>query len=222
MKELEFYLKETSKWFNPNGLNTLIHYATNRCNARCNFCFYLDELNQPTDELTIEQIDLITKKLKSLKGLLIGGGEPFLRKEFAAVCRQFIQRNGVKEIYVPTNGYFTERTVEAVRDVLREKSLRLFGVELSLDGMPEFHDEFRKTKYAFKHAMETYDALVELQKEDPRLQIHSISTATERNMGEIKKLTTYLYDRCPQMMHHNLAIIRGDRKDATLQGPALE
>ena len=106
--------------------------------------------------------------------------------------------------------------------MLEEPGLKLFGVELSLDGMPAFHDEFRKTKNSFRKAMETYDALAELQKEDPRLQIHAISTATEENMAEIKQLTTFLYDRCPQMMHHNLAIIRGDRKNPTLQGPALQ
>jgi MoaA/NifB/PqqE/SkfB family radical SAM enzyme len=88
--------------------------------------------------------------------------------------------------------------------------------------MPAFHDEFRKTRNSFRKAMETYDALTELQKEDARLQIHAISTATEGNMREIRQLTTYLYDRCPKMMHHNLAIIRGDRKNPTLQGPALQ
>ena len=70
--------------------------------------------------------------------------------------------------------------------------------------------------------METYDALAELQKQEPRLRIHSISTATDRNMDEIRNLTTYLYDRCPKMDHHNLAIIRGDRKDPTLMGPKLK
>jgi hypothetical protein len=70
--------------------------------------------------------------------------------------------------------------------------------------------------------METYDALAELQQEDPRLQIHAISTATEWNMAEIRLLTTFLYDRCPQITHHNLAIIRGDRKNPTLKGPALQ
>jgi hypothetical protein len=35
-------------------------------------------------------------------------------------------------------------------------------------------------------------------------------------------LTTFQYDRCPQMSHHNLAIIRGDRKNPTLKGPALQ
>jgi O6-methylguanine-DNA--protein-cysteine methyltransferase len=70
--------------------------------------------------------------------------------------------------------------------------------------------------------METYDALAELQKEDPRLQIFAISTATADNMDQIRQLTTYLFDRCPQMSQHHLAIIRGDRKNPSLTGPALE
>lgn len=88
--------------------------------------------------------------------------------------------------------------------------------------MLEFHDTFRVAPNSFKKSMETYDALVEVMDKDPRLQIHSISTATEQNMEEIKLLTTYLYDRCPRMTHHNLAIIRGDRKDPTLQEPAMQ
>jgi MoaA/NifB/PqqE/SkfB family radical SAM enzyme len=40
-------------------------------------------------------------------------------------------------------------------------------------------------------------------------------------MDEIKRLTTFLYERCPQMSHHNLALIRGDRKNPSLQGPEL-
>jgi MoaA/NifB/PqqE/SkfB family radical SAM enzyme len=178
-------------------------------------------LNQP-DDLSFEELVALSDELGPIENLNLSGGEPFLRKEFGAICRQFIQRNGVKEIYVPTNAYFAERTIDAIRDVLKEPSLRLFGVEISLDGMPKFHDEFRKTKNSFRKAMETYDALAKLQEEDNRLQIHAISTATAGNMNEIKQLTTYLFDRCPKMMHHNLAIIRGDRKNPTLEGPALQ
>src|SRR5205807_1906237 len=46
-------------------------------------------------------------------------------------------------------------------------------------------------------------------------------TATEVNMDEIRRLTAYLYERCPKMDHHNLALIRGDRKNPSLQGPQL-
>lgn len=199
----------------------LILFINSLCNMKCEHCFYWQQLNQPTD-LSLEEIVSLSEELGPIENLNLSGGEPFLRREFATICRQFIRRNGVKEIYVPTNGYFTDRTVAAVREVLQESTLRVFAVELSLDGMPEFHDEFRKTKHSFRRAMETYDALVDLQEEDPRLQIHAISTATESNMREIRLLSTFLYDRCPRMTHHNLAIIRGDRKNPTLKGPALQ
>ena len=199
----------------------LILFINSLCNMKCEHCFYWQQLNQ-RDDLTFEEIVKLSEELGPIQNLNLSGGEPFLRKEFGAVCRQFIRHNRVKEIYVPTNAYYPDRTIKAIREVLQEPGLKLFGVELSLDGMPAFHDEFRKTKNSFRKAMQTYDALVELQKEDSRLQIHAISTATESNMTEIKQLTTFLYDRCPQMMHHNLAIIRGDRKNPTLQGPKLQ
>ena len=67
----------------------------------------------------------------------------------------------------------------------------------------------------------TYDRLAQLQHEDPRLRIHAVSTATADNMDEIGKLSRFLLERCPQMEHHNLAIIRGDRKNPSLEGPRL-
>jgi MoaA/NifB/PqqE/SkfB family radical SAM enzyme len=199
----------------------LVLFINSICNMKCDHCFYWRSLNQK-DDLTKDELFELSRSLGRIENLNLSGGEPFIRKDFAEICRQFIRHNGVREIYVPTNGYFTDWTVEKVADVLEEPELDFFVVELSLDGMPEFHDTFRVAKNAFKKAMETYDALVELQKKDPRLRIHSISTATDINMDEIKRLTTYLYERCPDMEHHNLAIIRGDRKDPSLEGPELE
>ena len=199
----------------------LVLFINSICNMKCEHCFYWTSLNKK-DDLTFDEMVSLSESLGRIDNLNLSGGEPFIRKEFAEICLQFIRRNEVKQIYVPTNGYFTEKTVEKVAKVLEDPGLDLFVVELSLDGMPEFHDKFRVAKNSFKKAMETYDALVELQKMDQRLRIHSIATATDINMDEIKKLTTYLYERCPQMDHHNLAIIRGDRKNPSLQGPKLE
>ena len=98
----------------------------------------------------------------------------------------------------------------------------LFVAEMSLDGLGEFHNKFRGSPGSFDKAMETYDALAAAAGSDPRLRIHSISTATDVNMDEIRRLTTYLFDRCPKMDHHNLALIRGDRKNPSLQGPSLQ
>jgi MoaA/NifB/PqqE/SkfB family radical SAM enzyme len=199
----------------------LVLFINSICNMKCEHCFYWTSLNKK-DDLSKEEIFALSDSLGQIENLNLSGGEPFLRKEFGEICRKFIRTNGVKQIYVPTNGYFTERCIPAIREVLKEPGLDLFVAELSLDGMPEFHDKFRVARNSFKKAMETYDALVALQAEDPRLRIHSISTATDVNMEEIKKLTTYLYERCPKMDHHNLAIIRGDRKNPTLRGPSLK
>jgi MoaA/NifB/PqqE/SkfB family radical SAM enzyme len=199
----------------------LVLFINSICNMKCEHCFYWTSLNKK-DDLSKEEIFALSDSLGPIENLNLSGGEPFLRTEFGEICRKFIRTNGVKQIYVPTNGYFTDRCIAAIREVLKEPALDLFVAELSLDGMPEFHDKFRVSKNSFKKAMETYDALVKLQEEDPRLRIHSISTATDVNMDEIRRLTTYLYERCPRMDHHNLAIIRGDRKNPTLKGPSLK
>ena len=199
----------------------LVLFVNSICNMCCEHCFYWRNLNRP-DDLSFDEIVALSASLGKVENLNLSGGEPFLRKELAEICLRFVSHNGTRQIYVPTNGYFRERTVGAIRRVLEDPSLDLFVAELSLDGMPAFHDRFRDARNSFARAMETYDALVELQAADERLRIHAISTATDVNVDEIRRLTTYLYDRCPRMDHHNLAIIRGDRKNAALRTPDLD
>lgn len=199
----------------------LILFINSICNLTCEHCFYWKNLNQ-RDDLTFEELEKLSAELGAIENLNLSGGEPFLRPEFAEICGLFIRNNGVKQIYVPTNGYFTERTEKQLRGVLESESLELFVCELSLDGMPEFHNRFRGNPRSFEKAMETYEMLAGLQASDPRLRIHAISTATSGNLGEIRELTAYLHERCPKMDHHNIAIIRGDRKNPSLQGPALK
>jgi MoaA/NifB/PqqE/SkfB family radical SAM enzyme len=196
----------------------LILFINSNCNQRCEHCFYWRNLNR-RDDLTRDELVALSRSLGRIDNLNLSGGEPFLRPEFADICRQFIRANGVREIYVPTNGTFTERMVKQIADTLQEDALRLFVVEFSLDGLAEFHDKFRGQRGAFARAMQSYEALAQLQARDPRLRLHAISTATNVNVEEIRRLTTYLFERCPRIDHHNLAIIRGDRKNPALQCP---
>lgn len=199
----------------------LVLFINSICNLTCDHCFYWRDLNSRND-LTYDEIKKLSEDLGPIENLNLSGGEPFIRKEFAEIVRTFVRNNGVKQVYVPTNGYFTDRTEKALRSVLEEKDLVLFACEISLDGMPEYHNKFRGNDRSFEKAMETYEMLAALQKEDPRLRIHSISTATNQNMSEIWELTSYLHERCPKMDHHNLAIIRGDRKDPSLLTPPID
>ncbi|HSG10017.1 MAG TPA: radical SAM protein, partial [Longimicrobiales bacterium] len=198
----------------------LVLFINSICNLTCDHCFYWRDLNQ-RDDLSFDELEALSKDLGPIENLNLSGGEPFIRPDFAEIVRMFIRNNGVKQVYVPTNGYFTDKTEKALRSVLEEKDLFLFACELSLDGTPEYHNRFRGNKKSFENAMVTYEMMAGLQKEDPRLRIHSISTATNQNVDEIHALTDLLFERCPAMDHHNLAVIRGDRKDKSLLAPSL-
>jgi MoaA/NifB/PqqE/SkfB family radical SAM enzyme len=199
----------------------MIIFINSICNLTCEHCFYWKELNK-RDDLKYEEFEKLSLELGDFENLNLSGGEPFINQEFGEICTLFIKNNNVKNIYVPTNGYFTERTEKSLRKVLANKSLELFVCEISLDGMPEYHNKFRGNPRSFEKAMETYKMLENLQKEDPRLRIHANTVAMGENMDEAWQLTEYLHDNCPAMEHHNLAIIRGDRKNPSLQGPQLE
>ncbi len=205
----------------PKSPPFLILFINSICNQKCEHCFYWSSLNKK-DDLTKDELFALSDDLGTVENLSLSGGEPFMRREFGEICRKFIRDNGTRQIYVPTNAYWTKKMVAQITETLKEPELELFVAEFSLDGLGEFHDKFRGSPNSFKKAMESYDALAELQKQDPRLRIHANSVATEVNMDEVKRLTTFLYERCPQMDHQNLAIIRGDRKNPSLQGPSLE
>jgi molybdenum cofactor biosynthesis enzyme MoaA len=65
----------------------LILFINSLCNMKCEHCFYWQQLNQ-RDDLAFEEILSLS---------------------------EIIKKNGVKEIYVPTNGYFADRTINAIR-----------------------------------------------------------------------------------------------------------
>jgi MoaA/NifB/PqqE/SkfB family radical SAM enzyme len=198
----------------------LVLFVNSICNLTCEHCFYWRNLNQ-RDDLSFDELAALSDDLGTVENLNLSGGEPFLRKDLDRIVRRFVRANGTRQVYVPTNGWYTERTVVALESILAEPDLQLFACELSLDGTEAYHDSFRGKAGSFRRALETYDALAALQRRDPRLRIHSISTVTDHNVDEIRALTDLLYERCPAMDHHNIAVIRGDRKNPDLRTPAL-
>jgi len=105
-------------WGEPTSPPFLILFINSICNQTCEHCFYWRNLNR-RDDLTVEELWSLSKDLGRIENLNPSGGEPFLRKEFGEICRFFIRNNQVKQIYVPTNGSFAERTVRAIEEVLR-------------------------------------------------------------------------------------------------------
>ena len=88
----------------------LVLFVNSICNMKCEHCFYWQELNQ-RDDLTFDEIVALSRSLGPIENLNLSCGEPFLRRELADICRQFIRHNQVRQIYVTTNGWYTKKTV---------------------------------------------------------------------------------------------------------------
>ncbi|WP_162532196.1 radical SAM protein [Candidatus Scalindua japonica] len=199
----------------------LVLYITSTCNLSCGHCFYWTKLNKK-DDLTFNEIKKFSEELAHIENLNITGGEPFIRDDFCEICRLFINNNAVKKIYVSTNGYFTDRTYHQVRKVLKEMTLDLLVIEISFDGMADYHNTLRGNKESFQKALDTYNMLSKLGKHDTRLQIHAESTVTSENIEEVRKLSHFLFDNCPLMEHHGIALIRDNWMNQALRKPVLE
>src|ERR1041384_2296507 len=82
-------------------LGTLILFVTSRCNAKCETCFYWQELNQPGD-MTFAQIERIAQTMPPITDLWLSGGEPTLRRDLNEIIELFVRHNGVRRVIIPT------------------------------------------------------------------------------------------------------------------------
>ena len=98
-------------YFTKKSPISLIHFLTNRCNARCSFCF-IDFDNPKTfaGELTIEEIEKLTKTMgNTLLNVNFTGGEPFARKDIIDIAKLYVKNTTIQSIYITTNGSLPDR-----------------------------------------------------------------------------------------------------------------
>ena len=198
----------------------LIHFVTSRCNAKCGHCFYWSQLNTK-GELSLEEIDKLTKNLSNLVILNISGGEPFIRQDFAEVIKTYYRNTPVKEVSIPTNATFTEKMKKDCTDILEYCKGMELNIVVSLDGIEKIHDEIRQVKDCFKTAKKSFEMLQELQKKYPQLQVSIVSTLTSLNQNTVEEFHTEIKEKWqPDIFGMNL--IRGEAKTMYLFGVDLE
>ena len=174
---------------------SLIHFITNRCNARCSFCFIdFDDPNTFKGELSIEEIDKLTKTLgNSLLNVNFTGGEPFARSDLTEIAKLYIKNTTIQSIYITTNASLPDRIEKFVKEITSlEKKIEL-GIQISIDDFPNEHNKVRKIKNLFDHCIDTYFRLKKYGKYvNPSVSI----TVTHENCDNIKNIFEYLFVKC--------------------------
>ena len=101
---------------------SLVHFLTNRCNARCSFCFIdFEDPNTFANELTLDEIEKLTKNLgSSLLNVNFTGGEPFARKDLLDIARLYCKNTTIQSIYITTNGSLPDRVKNFAEIITKE------------------------------------------------------------------------------------------------------
>lgn len=119
-----------------------------RCNLACKHCYTSSgDVNYP-DELTTEQAYKVIDDLKEygVKVLILSGGEPLLRDDIYDISRR--AKDLGFYVGLSTNGTkITEENIGIIKDIGYDY------VGISLDGLNETHDHFRRKEGAFKEAL---------------------------------------------------------------------
>jgi MoaA/NifB/PqqE/SkfB family radical SAM enzyme len=207
------YLRYLTSTLGGRRFNLLIFFVTSRCNAKCDFCFYWDQLNEPGD-LTVEEIRKISATMPSFRRLLFSGGETFMRKELAEIVGLFHRQNGVATINLPTNGLLQRAIVETTATILTDNPGLTVNVGFSLDGLADTHDRVRGVPGCFRKAIASIKAVTALRERFPNLTVFANSVILHENYAELPALAAYLLGEVDLDTHY-FNIIRGDPMNPT-------
>ncbi|MEM7535722.1 MAG: radical SAM protein [Chloroflexota bacterium] len=145
-----------------------------RCNSKCRTC---DVWRKPNDDLSVEEWDKVFVSMGNAPFYMtFTGGEPFLRKDLDDLVISAYKRCRPSVITIPTNGMLTDRTVQMVKRMCEECPTSSIGINLSLDGIEDEHDDIRGVEGNWKLSMETWKLLKELQQTHSNLvlTVHTV------------------------------------------------
>ena len=159
---------------------------TGKCNLKCRYCFYSDEMVALND-LTTEQWKQSIKKLGDAKlmRVTLTGGEPFARPDFFELVDSVIANK--MRYSILTNGtLITEETINEFSKGKRR--LRLDSIQISIDGScAEVHNRNRPD--SFDRAVKGLRLLIK-----NGFPVTVRATISRHNMDDLEDMAAFLLE----------------------------
>ena len=195
--------------------NSLFLFVTSRCNSLCRTCFYFDKLNSP-DDLTTAQIERISATAPPFRKLWLSGGKPFLRENLAEIVALFVERKGVRNVNLPTNGLLPEKIFRIVDRMLELCPEVAIDLNFSLDGLANTHDSIRGVPHNFVRTLATIEQAERRYGGVRRLRRNVLTVITRENYNEIVALGLHLMERS-HIDGQYFEVVRGTAPDPSLK-----
>ena len=183
----------TETWFHrPSTPTRVVMAPTRPSNLRCEMCHTWQAT--PGPELTPAEVRAILTQMPKLCWLDVTGGEIFLRRDATELLDAVLDAApALRMLHFPTNGWFTARTVEAVRRVRERRPELSLIVTVSLDGPRDVHDRIRGRAGSYDRALETLRALRAID----GVGVYVGTTVTPSNADHITALGDALREAIP-------------------------
>jgi MoaA/NifB/PqqE/SkfB family radical SAM enzyme len=166
-----------------------------RCNSKCKTC---DVWRKPNDDMTVEEWDRVFAKMgRGPLYITFTGGEPFLRTDTDEMVLSACQHCRPAVVTIPTNGILTKRIIDQVDRICAGAPNTTIGINLSLDGIGEEHDQIRKVPGNWKKALETWDALKDLQERHQNLMLTTHTVVSKFNLDRFFEIYAGLQFMAP-------------------------
>ena len=181
--------------WNPGKILRLFFFVTSKCNADCDFCFnkYRIKEKSATDQkhLSVDEIRLLTKKIKRLPYLTITGGEPFLRGDLFEIVNLFYLNCNLQWLTITTNGSLTESIVEQTKKIVRNCPNLLVTIQVSLDLIGQEHNKLRNLVNGFENLSVTLRKLGRFSDYHDNCRIQIATAYSEFNQHRIDEILDF-------------------------------
>jgi MoaA/NifB/PqqE/SkfB family radical SAM enzyme len=171
--------------------------VTNNCNSRCKTCniwkLYADNPQLKERELKLQEFENIFESIgHSVIWFTLSGGEPFLRKDLVNIGKSLYEHCKPKILNIPTNGLLPDLIVNKAKEILDVFQETSVIVNVSLDGIGNFHDEIRGVPKNFENAIIAYRQLTDLRNEFDNLEVGVHSVVSKFNVDRLLDLYNYV------------------------------
>lgn len=184
------YLKYLKYFFVRKYPAEITLFVTSSCNFRCRHCFNWEKVAKADcrGELSISEIEKMTKTIPPFMRLSLSGGEPFLRKDLVQICRAFYENCQVRFISIPTNASLTEKIVSDVKQITELCPKLFLHISLSVEGLGEKRDYMVGRKNTTDSLIKTAQELKKLQGSIPNLSLGVITTQGPDNEDQLDEI----------------------------------
>lgn len=188
------HLKHIPPLIFEHRLTELTYFTTDLCNMKCRHCFVHDALNRRDAHLSVDEISQMSAYIPAMQRVHLGGGEPFTRSDIGELAVRVSNEWRAGVVCVPTNGWFTDRILAAVRHFGEQGTgnLRLHFSINSAD--PAEMDNFTQLKGSFARWRRSIDSALELTANYRQITVVALATYNEYNQHNFDALIDFLHE----------------------------